>query len=77
MKYFLVIIVCIAIILLIECIYNRHLDKLPKQQRDYLIKKQSKQCCPVCGGTDFEVSEMKGKIYRKLKWKCKHCGHVK
>ena len=77
MKYLLIGIACIIICLLIEYLYNKYLDKLPKGQRDTLIKRQSKMRCPICGGTEFEVFGFTSKSHKKLKWQCKRCGRVK
>lgn len=74
MKELLMLLGTIGLIWLIEYVWGRYLDSLPKDKRDELIKKQSQMCCSNCGSTDFEVIGMKR---GQLQFQCKCCKKVR
>ncbi len=68
-----VIIICIAVIFLVEHGRCSHYDSLMKDKKE-ITKKQKQKRCPNCLSTDFEVVGMK---HGKLLWLCKHCKKIR
>lgn len=65
----LVIIGCIVFMVLVEYVYNLYLDTLPKDQRNELIKRQSKMRCSNGGTYGFEIIGMK---HGRAIFQCRH-----